>query len=262
MNKKIMSFAQGEEDLILFNFLDEVEKGFYVDVGANDPWVGSVTKLFYDLGWSGINVEPLPDMYEELCKDRSRDINVNMGAGSNEDELVFYVAGGLSTFDKDTSDKMVLGSVENKISVKIKTLTDIILENIDINNTEIHFCKIDVENFEKEVLLGIDFNLIRPWIFCIESTEPYTNINTHDQWENILFDNDYYLLTHEGVNRYYADKSKKKLFENKKTEDLNEKYDIFIALEKKSKLYNIINFVRKNLIFFTDLYYKIRFMKF
>ena len=102
MNKKIMSFAQGEEDLILFNFLDEVEKGFYVDVGANDPWVGSVTKLFYDLGWSGINVEPLPDMYEELCKDRSRDINVNMGAGSNEDELVLYVAGGLSTFDKDT----------------------------------------------------------------------------------------------------------------------------------------------------------------
>ena len=32
--------------------------GFYVDVGAADPVNLSVTKWFYDLGWSGLNIEP------------------------------------------------------------------------------------------------------------------------------------------------------------------------------------------------------------
>lgn len=181
-----------------------------MDVGANDPWTGSITKLFYNLGWSGINIEPLPNMYDELCKDRSRDINVNMGVGNDEGILELYVAGGLSTFDKDTAKvSQIFTSVEDKLSVEIKRLTDIISENVNIDNTEIHFCKIDVENFEKKVLEGIDFNLIRPWIFCIESTEPYTKIPTYNQWEDILFDNDYYLLLRDGVNSYYADIDKK-----------------------------------------------------
>ena len=33
--------------------------GFYVDVGAGHPTEDSVTRHFYDLGWRGINVEPI-----------------------------------------------------------------------------------------------------------------------------------------------------------------------------------------------------------
>src|SRR6266851_465847 len=33
--------------------------GFYVDVSAADPVNLSVTKWFYDLGWSGLNIEPI-----------------------------------------------------------------------------------------------------------------------------------------------------------------------------------------------------------
>lgn len=116
----------------------------------------------------------------------------------------------------------------------------------------------------KKSVRGIDFNLIRPWIFCIESTEPYTKIPTYNQWEDILFDNDYYLLLRDGVNSYYADIDKKELFESKNIEDFNEKYEgnVYIALEKTSKLYNLIRFTRKHFINITDLYYRIRFRKF
>lgn len=257
--KKLMSFAQDAEDLILFSFLDEIKNGFYVDVGANDPWKGSITKLFYDLGWNGINIEPLPDMYNALVEDRKRDINVNLGAGDKEGILDLFVSEGCSTFDNDN----VLNTKE-VISVKVKKLNDIISENIEITNTEIHFCKIDVENFEKQVLLGLNLDKIRPWIFCIESTLPLTKIPTYKSWENILLDNNYYLLCSKGVNRYYADKSKKDLFDKKIKNyiTLKEKYDIFYALNKNTKPYKILKHIDKTFYFFTDKYYRIKYKKF
>jgi hypothetical protein len=30
----------------------------------------SVTKLFYDLGWRGVNVEPIPVLHQMLLQDR------------------------------------------------------------------------------------------------------------------------------------------------------------------------------------------------
>ena len=46
--------------------------GYSVDVGAGHPVVGSTTKHFYDLGWQGINVEPLVEEIELLTNDRPR----------------------------------------------------------------------------------------------------------------------------------------------------------------------------------------------
>lgn len=54
----IISYAQNFEDVMLWRALGHIEKGFYVDVGAGDPKLESVTKLFYDMGWNGINIEP------------------------------------------------------------------------------------------------------------------------------------------------------------------------------------------------------------
>ena len=61
-----VSYAQNFEDVLLHRVFGGQETGFYVDVGAYHPVDGSVTKAFYDLGWSGINLEP------ELCSTCSR----------------------------------------------------------------------------------------------------------------------------------------------------------------------------------------------
>ena len=259
MKKRVMSFAERQEDLILLNYLDDVEKGFYVDVGANDPWDCSVTKLFYDLGWSGINIEPLPDMYDELCKDRPRDLNFNLGAGNKEDILELYMSGGFSTFDKNTAKtSKVFANYDEKKQVKIRKLTDIISENVDLKNTEIHFIKIDVEGFEKNVLLGLDLKLIRPWILAIESTLPGTKIPSYQEWEHILIESNYSLICDFGINRYYVDNNKKEMFENKNFKNLNEKYDIWYVFGRESKAYGISKFFKKSFIHISDLYYRIR----
>ena len=54
-------YSQFYEDYILGYVFKDQKSGFYVDVGASHPTDGSVTRLLYDRGWSGINVEPGPN---------------------------------------------------------------------------------------------------------------------------------------------------------------------------------------------------------
>jgi hypothetical protein len=54
-----VSYAQNFEDVMLWRALRSLESGFYIDVGANDPTIDSVTKAFYASRWHGINIEPM-----------------------------------------------------------------------------------------------------------------------------------------------------------------------------------------------------------
>ena len=72
----IISYAQNGEDIILNRVFMGEKNGFYIDVGAGKPNDDSVTKVFYDLGWRGINIEPHPENFHLLDKERKRDINL------------------------------------------------------------------------------------------------------------------------------------------------------------------------------------------
>ena len=81
---KFISYSQHLEDLVLYSIFYDVKNGFYIDVGAHDPNIISVTKAFYLLGWYGINIEPLPEKYKALKNSRKRDINLNLGIGEKK----------------------------------------------------------------------------------------------------------------------------------------------------------------------------------
>lgn len=217
MKQKFLSYAQEWEDFFLHLLFEEVENGFYVDVGANSPWYFSVTKHFYEKGWSGVNIEPLPEMFAELCQDRLRDININCGCGSEEKELEFTIAGMLTTCDPETATelKQKYNNIK-KEKILIRKLTDIISE-LNLLDKTIHFLKIDVEGFEGDVLKGIDFSLFRPSIVVMEATVPGTSIACHDSWEYVLTQNSYIFLFSYGINRYYVDAKNLALLSSVKT---------------------------------------------
>lgn len=190
------SFAQDKEDLILAEILKDVKKGFYIDVGANDPELFSVTKLFYDMGWKGINIEPLPDMYYKLCCARSRDITLNMASGDKLDVLELNIAGMGSSFIEGYAESY------RKVLVPVWPLREVLKK---IQPEEIHFLKVDVEGFEKNVLLGMDWSY-RPWVICMESTIPGTLEPCYQNWEYLLTERGYVLYCEHGINRFYVDK--------------------------------------------------------
>ena len=201
MNIRI-SYAQNREDVILDAFFSDVETGFYVDVGANHPELDSVTKIFYDKGWTGMNIEPNRALCDLLAAARPKDINLNVGISDKPGSLIFreYTNHGLSTFStamqKGYEKTQGTGTDEYiEYEVKVRTLADIFKEyEVD----HMHFLKVDVEGFEYEVLAGNDWKKYRPEMICIESNhivKDWRPIFKSNGYKNVFFDglNDYYL---------------------------------------------------------------------
>ena len=200
----IISYAQTREDVLLWRALHTVHRGFYVDVGAHDPTDLSVTRAFYDLGWRGINVEPNPYYAEKLRNERPRDVTLEVALGHSPGAAAFYEFGdtGLSTLVKEIADEhMAAGFTATQRRVPITTLAAVL---DDLGDQEVHFLKIDVEGYERQVLRGTDFAKFRPWIVLIEATRPMTSIPSFMAWEPIMLEAGYEFVYFDGLNRYYV----------------------------------------------------------
>ena len=200
-----VSYAQNFEDVMLWRALKHIECGFYIDVGAWDPDVDSVTKAFYDRGWRGINIEPLSQSYQKLEEKRPRDINLQLAAGAERGEMAFYELAdtGLSTSEKAIAERheIELGYTKHERTVPVETLNSICDR---LHLAPIHFLKIDVEGAEKDVLTGIDFSLVRPWIILVESTLPNTQTSNHADWDPLITAAGYDFVYFDGLNRFYV----------------------------------------------------------
>jgi FkbM family methyltransferase len=200
------SYAQNREDVLLDRLFPRGLRGFYVDVGANDPVANSVTKHFYDLGWRGINVEPALAPFERLQEARPRDVNLNLGVSDHEDTLTFHEfppgISGVSTFSAELAAwHRERGHASEERQVPVTTLAKICAEHVD---GEIDFLTIDVEGHEREVLEGGDWSRWRPKVVVVEATQPATTNPTHQQWEHVLLDANYAFAAFDGLNRYYV----------------------------------------------------------
>lgn len=210
-------FGQFYEDYILSYVFKDVAKGTYVDVGANDPEVGSVTSYFYLRGWRGLNIEPNPDHQVALRKARPADANVGVGISDAPATLQFYRfeprANGLSTFDRDTALRhQAAGFKFDELSIPVETLTDV-LQKSDIVDGAFSFLNVDVEGFERKVLTGLDFKKFPPTVVMIEATAPLTEDPTQQNWESILYGEGYLFALDDGLNRYYLHSSQRALLQ-------------------------------------------------
>lgn len=199
-----ISYAQNCEDVMLLRALRHVEKGFYIDVGAQDPIEDSVTKVFYDRGWHGINLEPVDHWYRKLLRDRPRDINLRMAASDHHGSIRFYEVAdtGLSTGDSDfAAHHKGGGRAVAEYEVECRTLNEICEEH---RVGTIHFLKIDVEGAEAAVLRGLSLDRIRPWIIVIEAMLPNSQVPAWADWHPLLQERGYNCVYEDGLNRFYV----------------------------------------------------------
>lgn len=220
------------EDVILYHVLYNQNEIFYVDIGSNDPFTSSVTKLFYDVkNAHGINVEPQKSLIKITDCERKRDVNLCVGVGSESGEAEFFVQGECSTLIKEH----VMNEECNSEKIRIVTLAQICNEYISADQ-EISFLKIDVEGGERSVLEGANFDMYRPYIVAMESTVPNSPlVPTYEQWEDILLKANYHYVFSHGVNRYYVADEKADDFDYRfiDVEELKLVYDIFYAEIKR-----------------------------
>lgn len=158
----VSSYSQYGEDLILKGLMerDQIDlskKGFYLDVGAHHPTRFSNTKLFYDLGWGGINIEPNEGIKNLFDKTRPRDKTLEIGLGKRCGYQKFFLynesaLNSCNNRDSELSDTPYssTGSKEIETSRMEVILNDFHGESLP----EPNFLDIDVEGLEMEVLEG------------------------------------------------------------------------------------------------------------
>lgn len=171
------SFSSDGEDLILSKILAGIKKGKYIDLGSHHPIKHSNTFSFYLKNWSGICIDPLPGLNSKYKILRSKDLFLNVGisADSKVDEMIFYYFKrnpDNSTFDKERVKdlKNLYGRIPSeKIIIKLITVKEIVQMKTFIEfNSLIHLLNLDIEGFEKEILVSFFSEKIFPWVICVE----------------------------------------------------------------------------------------------
>lgn len=202
-----ISYAQNREDVVLWRALGHLPTGRYVEVGANHPRDDSVTRAFYDRGWSGITVEPMHDFAEAHRSERPRDSLVEAVVTDQDvtEVILHEVAGtGLSSIVDAVGDQH-RGSGATVVDVKVPaTRLSTILTDHGGLDQEVHFFLVDTEGAEPQVLRSVDLTVFRPWVAVVEATAPNSPTATHAAWEHVLLDAGYQFCLFDGVSRFYV----------------------------------------------------------
>ncbi|MCX7899538.1 MAG: FkbM family methyltransferase [Methylocystis sp.] len=197
----MVSYAQNGEDVVLRRVFHGQKHGFWVDVGACDPELDSVTRHFSLAGWTGINVEPDAALYEKFVAARPNDINIRAAIAEDSQGRHFYPTG---TRGHGTLVQEIASERAPKESYLVPSLT--LAELIDRHapaGQAIDFLKIDVEGFEKAVIASGDWKRHRPRVVVVEAVDA-EGTPVHNDWETILLHANYVSALFDGLNRWYV----------------------------------------------------------
>lgn len=161
--------AVGGEDLFLFHLFDGQRDGFYIEAGAYDGRIGSVTYALDALGWHGLLIEPHPDLHRSavINRPRARVERVALAEPGAEGTARFTALPDGGSFLTDRGDAASHRSQldrADRFEVPVTTL-DALLGGHD---GPIDLCVFDVEGAEPSLIRGFDLERWRPRVLLIE----------------------------------------------------------------------------------------------
>lgn len=198
------SYAQNFEDVMLWRALRHITDGVYVDVGAQHPRIDSISRAFYERGWRGVHIEPVPAFATMLREDRPDETVLQVALGEREGTLSLNVFAdtGLSTaIDIYAQRHQTERNYQvQQIEVPMLTLRSALGS---LAGKEVHWLKIDVEGFEEQVLRGWDSQNLRPWVLVVEATIPNSAETDYAKWDHLVIAAGYRFVYFDGLNRFY-----------------------------------------------------------
>ena len=162
----VMLSPDDGNDLRLVREFFGAHRGYFVEVGANHPEQWSQTFHLEQMGWTGILVEPQPDLAEALRRCRHAKVfSVACSSPQNSGRAMsLKLAGVYSSLNAQLPNAMVRES--GTIDVPTRTLDEVLSEAQA--PAPLDFLSIDVEGHEIEVLSGFDFQRWRPRLILVE----------------------------------------------------------------------------------------------
>lgn len=160
--------------------------GFFMDIGAHDGVTINNT-LYFDKynNWTGVNVEPIKNVFDKLVINRPKNININCAVCNTEGDAEFICNTGYTEmisglknnydsrhFNRLNLENNAMGSSTELIKVKTKRIESI-CDEYDIKH--INYLSIDVEGAEFDVIKSINFDKV--FIDVIDFENNYTDVS-------------------------------------------------------------------------------------
>lgn len=207
-------FSQSKQDVYLDTKIFKGRMGgTFVDIGAHDGLTLSNTFFFEKYrSWKGICVEPIPDRFRELEKNRSC-VKVNGCIAERNEKRKFlkiegyaemlsglvdeYHSNHQNRIEKELKEH---GGTKSEIEVQCFVLSDLLEKH---NMLSVDYCSIDTEGNELSILKSIDFEKVTIDVFTVE------NVYDTDEILNFMKSKNYKLISRLGGDDVYKRRESK-----------------------------------------------------
>jgi len=199
--------ANGIDQYLKETFFKNKTNGYFVDIGAHNGIDINNTYYFENEGWDGICFEPIPEIYNQLKKNRKCK-TVNKAISDTEGLSQFFTIIGYSDMLSGLVDKYPQEHIA-RINREIEEFDqdydyiDVVCSTFDkeIEEKNIDLLSIDTEGAELAILKTIDFNKYNVGIMVLEYN--YYNPEILD----ILNNNNFEIVLQRGVDLIVKNKS-------------------------------------------------------
>jgi FkbM family methyltransferase len=175
----VYSSQCGQDRWLVENMFPGLRNGVFVDIGAHDGI--SFSNTFYiekHLGWSGLAIEPMPDVFERLSRNRDC-IKVNGCISDRSGKASFRKISGYSEMLSglvEQYDPRHLQRIEREIGAHGGSMEEIEMACYRLNSLleehgllDVDYLNIDVEGAEYGILRSIDFSAVNIKVCGIEN---------------------------------------------------------------------------------------------
>lgn len=146
-----------------------ISDGIFLELGACDGVMYSNTKMLQDhFGFTGVLIEPVPDLFEKLVQNRKGCKCYNYAVSDKTDSFVDFVGNNACSGIVDTINDGALKYVDNKVPYKVanQSLAKLVEHS---GFRHIDFMIVDVEGGELNVLRSMDWERTPVFVVIVEA---------------------------------------------------------------------------------------------
>lgn len=195
-------YSQRDEQKHILNAVSSLSNGTFLDIGAFHPEKFSNTRALFELGWSGVMVEPAPDLADNLRSFYSDSTNiqiVEVAVGTENKTVVFFDSHGdaIGTTVSSHADlwRRDYNVPYDEIEVSMVTY-DNLLALCDYDTFD--FISLDIEGADLDVFKTMDLDKTQTKCVCVEwngsNKNEFTSVASnfgmvlvHETAENLIF---------------------------------------------------------------------------